>query len=90
MEDAAIPKKDLNGQTPEEFIVTFCNQYKEHVVVNRIRLWYSLAVEFGKISESEKQEFTLFKDQLKNLVAAVYNFHQANKAFNKIAEVLND
>jgi hypothetical protein len=80
MEDKSIPEITPDGLTPQEFIEAFCKRYKEHTVVNRIWLWYSLAVESGKISEKDQPEFALFIDQLKNLMAAVYNFHQANKA----------
>jgi hypothetical protein len=80
MEDKSIPEIIPDGLTPQEFIEAFCKRYKEHTVTNRIWLWYSLAVQSGEITAEELEEFALFKDQLKNLMAAVYNFHQANKA----------
>lgn len=85
MEDNSIPKNNLPGQTPEEIIQAFCEHYPQHTVVNRIWLWYSLAAESGEISEEETKEFALFTDQLKNLVAAVYNYHQANKVLARDA-----
>lgn len=82
MEDNLLSKNNENGQNPEEIISAFCKIYKEHTVVNRIWLWYKLAEKTGEITAEEKKEFALFLDQLKNLMAAVYNFHQANKAPN--------
>ena len=84
MENKSFQTNNPIGQSPEEIISAFCILYKEHTVVNRIWLWYKLAEESGQLSEQEKQDFALFIDQLKNLVAAVYNFHQANRAGQKM------